>query len=163
MKTLFLSAALIIAAGSVLAQHAPKSTIVEPDAMTWTDSPVQPKGAKFAVLLGDPRKAGEIFVLRVEFPPNYRLPAHTHPYTGYSTVISGSYYYGEGDKLDMQQGRLLKAGTFYVEPANHAHYAWTTTEGAIVQTQGIGPAGTDYINPADDPRKSVGSTAQPPK
>jgi quercetin dioxygenase-like cupin family protein len=148
------------AAGLALAQGDTKSTIVEPDAVTWKESPSQPRGAQFAVLMGDPSKAGDLFVLRVQFPPNYRLPAHTHPYTGYSTVISGSYFYGEGEKLDMQKGRLLKAGTFYVEPANHAHYAWTSTEGAIVQTQGVGPAGTDYINPQDDPRKNAGSTGR---
>jgi hypothetical protein len=68
-------------------------------------------------------------------------------------VISGSIYLGEGDKLDTTKGQLFKAGTFYFNPAKHAHYGWTTNEEAIVQVQGIGPFGIDFINPADDPRK----------
>jgi hypothetical protein len=48
---------------------------------------------------------------------------------------------------------LFKAGTFYFNPAKSAHYGWTTKEGAIVQVQGVGPGGIDFVNPADDRRK----------
>ena len=47
----------------------------------------------------------------------------------------------------------LKAGSLWVYPAKHAHYAWTGNEGAILQVQFTSPGGIDYINPADDPRK----------
>jgi hypothetical protein len=68
-----------------------------------------------------------------------------------------------GDKLDVQKGEMLKAGTVFVNPTNHPHYVWTSNEETILQVQGIGPGGIDYINPADDPRKAMatGATGAP--
>jgi quercetin dioxygenase-like cupin family protein len=152
-RNLLVAVALIALTGPVLAQDAMKMTMVTPDALTWKDNPALPKGAQTAVVIGDPTKAGELFVTRTKFPPNYKVPAHTHPNAESVTVISGSLYLGEGDKLDTEKGKLLKAGTYFFNPAKHAHFGWTTNEETVVQGQGIGPAGIDYINPADDPRK----------
>jgi hypothetical protein len=69
-------------------------------------------------------------------------------------MISGTYGTGEGEKLE-KKGEMLKAGSLYTHPAKHPHYAWTGNEEAIVQIQYIGPAGIDYINPADDPRNKT--------
>ena len=44
---------------------------------------------------------------------------------------------------------MLEAGTLNVVPTKHA-LAWTGNEEVIVQVQFTGPAGIDYINPADD-------------
>lgn len=47
-----------------------------PDAIKWGDAPPSlPKGAKLAVLYGDPSKDG-LFVVRVKFPANYKVAAH---------------------------------------------------------------------------------------
>ena len=153
-KSLLLSFVLVSVVGPALAQDGMKMTFVTPDALMWKDNPALPKGAQTAVLAGDPTKAGEMFVTRKRFPPNYQVPAHTHPYTESVTVISGSVYLGEGEKLDTEKGTLLKAGSYVLNPAKHAHYGWTKNEEAVVQVQGIGPAAIDYINPADDPRKT---------
>jgi hypothetical protein len=48
---------------------------------------------------------------------------------------------------------LLKPGSLWVYPAKHPHYAWTGTDGGVLQVQYIGPGGIDYINPEDDPQK----------
>ena len=84
----------------------------------------------------EPTKAGETFVARTKFPPNYQVPAHTHPYTESVTIISGSVYLGEGEKLDTQKGTLLKAGSYFLNLPKHAHYGWTTDDGAVVQVPG---------------------------
>jgi quercetin dioxygenase-like cupin family protein len=152
MKTLLIVATLIALAGSAWAQDAMKVTQVKPDALTWKENPNIPKGAQVAVLLGDPTKAGEVVVQRVKLPANYHVPPHTHPYAETITVISGSVGFGMGETLD-KKGELVKAGSFYAQPAKHAHYVWTGTEEAIIQVQFTGPGGIDYINPADDPRK----------
>jgi quercetin dioxygenase-like cupin family protein len=76
MKKLFLTVAILAFAGSALAQDAMK--VVTPEALTWKDHPALPKGAQFAVLVGDRTKA-EVFVIRVKVPPNYQIPPHTHP------------------------------------------------------------------------------------
>jgi quercetin dioxygenase-like cupin family protein len=151
-KTIFLGA-LIALAGAALAQDAMKVITVTPDALTWKANPNLPKGGQVAVLLGDPTKAGDVIVQRVKFPPNYKVPPHTHPYAETITVISGSLGFGEGETFD-NKGEMLKPGTFLANSVRHAHYAWTGNEEAILQVQFVGPGGIDYINPADDPRKT---------
>ena len=69
-------------------------------------------------------------------------------------MISGTFGTGEGEKLE-KKSEMLKAGSLYTHPANHPHYAWTGNQEAIIQIQYLGPAGIDYINPADDPRKKT--------
>jgi quercetin dioxygenase-like cupin family protein len=151
MRKVLMLVGLIALAGSALAQDAMMGIVVKPDALTWQDSPALPKGAQFATIVGDPTKA-EMVVQRVKFPSNYQIPPHTHPFVEIATVISGTFGTGEGEKLE-KKGETLKAGSLYTHPAKHPHFAWTGNEEAIVQIQYIGPAGIDYLNPADDPRK----------
>jgi quercetin dioxygenase-like cupin family protein len=153
MKRLFIFAVLIAFASSALAQDVMKVTLVKPDALTWKDNPNLPKGAQSVTLLGDPTKAGQMVVNRTKLPPNYRVPPHTHPMAETVTVISGTVGFGMGEEFDDKKGEMVQAGAFFAQPAKHAHYVWTGSEGAILQVQFIGPGGIDYINPADDPRK----------
>jgi quercetin dioxygenase-like cupin family protein len=152
MKKFLLLVALTALAGSALAQDA--VTLVKPDGLTWKDHPALPKGAQFAVLVGDPTKTGGVVVQRVKLPANYQVPPHTHPYAETVTVISGSLGSGMGEKLE-KKGEMLKPGSLFALPAKHAHFVWTGNEEAIVQVQFVGPGGIDYINPADDPRKKT--------
>ena len=152
MKKLLFLVALMALAGSALAQDA--VTRVKPDELTWKDNPALPKGAQTAVLVGDPTKSGGVVVVRVKLPANYVVPPHTHPYAETATVISGSVGLGMGEKLE-KTGNMAKPGTLLALPAKHAHFVWTGNEEVIIQVQYIGPAGIDYINPADDPRKKT--------
>jgi quercetin dioxygenase-like cupin family protein len=129
-------------------------TRLMPDNLIWKNNPAFPKGVEIATLVGDPMKAGDVVVLRIKFPPNFQMPPHTHPYSEVVTVISGAVGSSHGEKFE-KNGELLKPGSLWVYPAKHAHYAWTGSEGGILQVQFIGPGGIDYINPADDPRKAV--------
>jgi quercetin dioxygenase-like cupin family protein len=154
MKKLTVAVAVIALAGSALAQDAMVPTAVTPDGLVWKDNPAIPKGAQTAILLGDPTKAGEVVVIRNRFPPHYVVPPHTHPYAETVTVISGSFGIAMGEKFE-KKGEMLKPGSLVANPKRHAHYAWTEDEGVVIQVQYIGPAGIDYINPADDPRKKT--------
>ena len=100
MKELLISAALIVFAGSASAQDAAK--LVKTDDVAWRDHPFL-RGAQIAVLVGDPRKT-EVVVQRIKFPPNFRLPPHTHPYAEVVTVISGSVGFGMGEQFDLAKG-----------------------------------------------------------
>jgi quercetin dioxygenase-like cupin family protein len=142
----------ILILGPVWAHDEINAIVTSPDALTWKDNPALPKGVQAAVVLGNPMKPGEMFVSRTKVPPNSGIPPHTHSFAESVTIISGSVYLGEGDKLDKQNGKLLRSGTYVFNPANHAHYVWTTNEEVIIQVQGIGPLDVHYINPADDPR-----------
>lgn len=119
--------------------------------MKWADEPLLPKGAKSALMVGDPSKAG-IFIVRLKFPPNYQIPAHTHPYAEVITILKGKLGNGMGQKFDAASGEVLNQSDSFVLPAGHAHYAWTTDEEAIVELIATGPWGISYINPDDDPR-----------
>jgi quercetin dioxygenase-like cupin family protein len=148
MKKLLFSAAVIALAGSALAQTAHK--VVRVEDVRWIDDSLF-KGAKTAILVGDPTKA-EVIVLRNKFPPHYRIPPHTHPYAEVVTVLTGSYGNNFGDKFE-PKGEMLKPGSLFVLPANHAHYTWTGDEETILQVQFVGPRDIHFVDPADDPRK----------
>ena len=66
MKKLLLLGALIASVGPVLAQDAMKATVVTPEALVWKDNPNIPKGGQVAILVGDPAKAGDVVVQRVQ-------------------------------------------------------------------------------------------------
>ena len=140
--------ALIIAlatglAGSVFvyAQGEPAGRIVLGQSdLKWVINPA-PAGAQTAVLFGDPTKPGP-YTMRVKFPPNTKNPPHTHPDNRQATVISGTWYFGHGDKLDLEKATKVVAGTFFTEPANAVHYNFTTSEEVIVQISGTGPTAT---------------------
>ena len=149
MNKLLISAALIAWAGPAMAQDAMK--VVRSDAVTWKEHPVF-KGAQTAVLIGDPSKA-ETIVQRVKFPPNYRIPPHTHPYAEVVTVMSGNFGNAMGEKFDTNKGEMLKVGSVFSLPGNHPHYVWTTNEETVVQIVFTGPGGIKFIDPADDPRQ----------
>lgn len=123
-----------------------------PDTVQWKDEPILPKGAKSALLVGDPSKAG-VFIVWLKFPRNYPIPPHTHPYAEVVTVLSGKLGNGMGEKFDKQNGEILNAGSSFVLPTGHTHYIWTTDEETIVELIATGPWDITYTNPKDDPRK----------
>jgi quercetin dioxygenase-like cupin family protein len=152
MRKLFLAAALLVLASPIAAQST--SSLKRPDQLIWTAHPALPKGAQVTYLLGDPSKAGDAVVYRIKYPASYKIPPHTHPGPEVVTVLSGSFAIGEGNTFDEHGGQMLPAGSFFAFPPKHAHFGWTGEQGAILQVQTVGPVGIDYVNPADDPRRS---------
>lgn len=127
------------------------AAIHRPDDLMWQDgAPSLPPGAKFAVLEGDPTKAGP-FVFRVKVPDGFKIPPHTHPKPERVTVISGTVNLGMGDKFDTTKTEALPAGTYGMWPPGMKHFVWVKGE-TVVQFHGEGPWTINYLNPADDPR-----------
>ena len=129
-------------------------TFITPTDIKWGDAPPSlPKGAKIAVLQGDPGKA-EPFVIRMLVPAGgYKIAPHWHTQDEQLTVISGMLYIGLGDKFSKRAARALPRGGFHFLPGKEHHYAFTTGR-TIVQISGNGPFDITYINPADDPQKA---------
>lgn len=161
MRRILTAAAILLAAGgSVYAEADQKidrmtvesMDVIKPDTLDWQDEPILPKGAKSALVVGDPNKAG-VFIAYLKFPPNYQVPPHTHPFAEVITVLSGKLGNGMGEKFDAQTGEILSAGSSFTLPADHAHYVWTTDEETIVVLVATGPWGITYTNPEEDPRK----------
>lgn len=120
------------------------------DALQWFDDPTLPKGAKVSPIAGDPSKPG-VFMVYVKLPPDYAIPAHTHPYAEVITVLKGSVGNGHGETFDRAKGEMLTAGSSFVLPAGHAHYLWNDEE-VVALLVAAGPWDIAYVDPRDDPR-----------
>ena len=125
---------------------------VSPDQLKWVAPPQLPKGAEIAVVAGTPSKEGP-YVIRLRAPSGLKIPAHSHPHDENVTVLSGTFHFGMGDKLDENKGEAIKAGGFVHASKGMNHYAWFGDD-TVVQLHGIGPTGITYVDPADDPRKT---------
>ena len=122
-------------------------------ALKWMDGPPGlPSGGKFAVVSGDPGKAGA-FTIQLKVPANYAVPAHHHPTDEHVTVLSGHTNYGMSDKLDKAKAKTLTAGHSVVMKAGMNHWVFTRGSGATLQVKGTGPFQIVYVDPKDDPRK----------
>ena len=125
--------------------------MVKPADLKWADVPSLPAGAKIAVIEGSMAEA-QPFTVRLRFPANYQIPAHSHPAIERVTVLSGMFHMGNGDKLDEGKAIALPTGSIAIMPAKANHFALTKEE-TVVQLHGTGPWGITYVNEADDPRK----------
>ena len=140
MKIRILSGLFVVAGLSLSAPLAAQPAGVQSgDQVRWSAAPpVLPPGAKIALLSGDPAREG-LFVIRLQFPPNYEIAAHSHPAAEYATVLAGSFALGHGDVLDRKKAKPMGAGGFAEMPAQHNHFAWSGAKGATIQVHMQGP------------------------
>ena len=109
-------------------------------------------GIQTVVLKGDPNQAG-VYTIMLRVPAHTQIAAHSHRDDRVATVISGTWHFGYGNKFDPAQLKTLPPGSFYTEPPGQNHFAETGDEAVVVQITGFGPSSTDYVDPAQDPRK----------
>jgi quercetin dioxygenase-like cupin family protein len=120
-------------------------------ALKWMDGPPGlPGGSKFAVVSGDPSKAGN-FTIQAKFPAGYAVPAHHHPTEERVAVLSGRVGYGMGDKLDKTKAKTLTAGHHVVMKAEMNHWVFARSP-TTIQVSGKGPFQITYVDSKDDPR-----------
>ena len=128
--------------------------IATPQEAQWGPAPpLLPPGAQIAVLAGDPTKPVP-YTVRLKFPANYAVPAHSHPTDEHVVVVSGALTFGMGTKLTKgaASNKTLGPGGFALMPENMNHFAYTTTQETTIVLYGTGPVEFKYVNPADDPR-----------
>jgi len=93
----FACLALAVAIAPALAQSA--HVLVPADKVQWGPAPpVLPAGAQISVLEGDPHEKGPV-TLRLKFPANYVIPAHSHPTDENVVVVSGAVTFGVGEAV----------------------------------------------------------------
>lgn len=102
------------------------------------------------LLKGDPALPG-LYTISIKVPRNTRIAAHTHRDDRTAVVVSGVWHFGYGPVANEAATRALSPGSFYTEPAEDAHFAWTGAEGATVYITGIGPSDTRYVSTIADP------------
>ena len=151
--TFVVAASVLPLTTAVAAEAMGDMTFINQGDVKWGDAPpVLPKGAKIAVLSGDPFKPGS-YVIRLKMPAGYKIAPHWHSQTENLTVISGAFNIGSGDTVDKAHAHLMNAGGFHYLPAKAHHYAYTNAA-TVLQIHGEGPFDITYINPDDDPQKA---------
>lgn len=102
------------------------------------------------VIHGDPSKPG-LYTILLKVAANTKIPAHLHPDDRMGTIISGTWYFGYGDKFDESKLKMLPVGSIYSEVKDQNHFAMTGDEPVIAEITGNGPSGVTYVNREDDP------------
>ena len=133
------------------AAHATEHLMQTLGEVQWGQAPpMLPAGAMISVLNGNPGGEG-LYSVRLKFPPNYAIPAHSHPKDEHVTILTGTLFMGMGGKLDTKSGKALPVGSFAITPAGENHYAYTKGE-VVILLHGMGPIDFKNVNPSDDPR-----------
>ena len=122
-------------------------TMVNADEVQWKEAPPILRGAQAAILYGDPTKEG-VFVMRLKFPANYRVPPHTHPVDEIVTVISGEFNIGMGREFDQAKTKPYAAGGLIAMPPGTEHFVYTDQE-TVIQISTKGPWALNFVNPND--------------
>lgn len=144
---------MAFAAGAAL-----EPILVNAKNIKWGAAPPDlPKGAKVAVLFGDPTATGP-FVMRLSLPSKYKVPFHWHTQAEQMTVISGTLYVASTETYDKKIAHAVKPGGFVIVPARAQKFAFTKGS-AVVEIHGDGPFDVKYTNPGDDPQ--MGAKGKP--
>lgn len=85
-------------------------------------------GGHTKVLFGDPSKA-RFYSILLFVPAHTTIQGHSHRDDRMATVVSGTWYFGYGDRFDAKSLKKLPPGSVYSEPA------LTTTSPAQARTQ----------------------------
>jgi quercetin dioxygenase-like cupin family protein len=128
--------------------------------IVWEPFPAFPTGARLAVLVGDPAEPGP-YVVRVKVPDGVRLMPHRHPEDRIYTVMSGVFYIGLGDRFDAARMEAFPPGSVVILPGDTSHFHFAKSGEYVTQVTAIGPLGLEYVDAADDPRKSRADAKRP--
>ena len=144
---------LVVTVSTLLVAGSASGLQAKSRGLKWMAGPPGlPAGATFAVVKGDPSKAGD-FTIRAKLPANYTVAPHSHPTDETVRVRSGGpLSYGMGDKVDTAAAGSLTKGYHVIMQAGMHHWA-ASAQPTEIEVSGKGPFAITYVNPADDPRK----------
>lgn len=145
----------IVALGTPAAAQEPVQTeadehiTVLPDELEWNAVESLPPGASAALIEGRLSER-EPFTLRLRFPANYEIPAHTHPTTERVTVLSGTLYLATGNELTRDNAVALPPGSVKIMPPGIKMWGYTGGEEVVIQLNGIGPWGMNFLDRGEE-------------
>ena len=134
------------------AQRVPADEIPWPDNSSRTEGTAMRSGLQTLIVVGNAKGSG-LYTIMFKLPANTKIPPHSHPDVRSCFVLSGTWYFAYGDTRNESQLKALPAGSHYTEPAGANHFAETRDEPVVAECTALGPTGTTFVNPADDPRK----------
>jgi quercetin dioxygenase-like cupin family protein len=132
----------------------PDRLSARPADLLWRDQPALPKGAQFAVLLGDPSKPGR-YVFRLKVPSGHRVMPHVHPEERVYTVLSGTFHLGFGETFSEDGLEAYPEGSVILVRAGRHHFQSAPSGEYLLQIEGVGPTSVVYVTPSDDPRTAA--------
>lgn len=133
---------------SAEAATAPPVAVLAPGDIRYVEDAKVP-GVGVAVVAGDPRTG--YYTLRVRFAAGVKVPAHAHPDDRTVTVLSGTYYFGVGNRYDERGLAAHGPGTVIVVPRGVAHYAAAGEDEVVLQETGPGPTANTILESAPAP------------
>jgi hypothetical protein len=137
---------------AVLITGSPAQSRTHHSALKWMDGPPGlPSGSRFAVVSGNPTKAG-MFTIQARLPADYAVPPHWHPGNEKVKVLSGKLHYGMTGKLDMASAKTLNPRHWVTMKAKMNHWVHAPVA-TTIEVTGTGPFAITYVDPKDDPRK----------
>lgn len=150
----FALAALLVAAPLSLAAtpyNGDGYTMVTPSDLEWGPVGSMAPGAQISVIEGDLAQEGP-FTMRLRLPADYLIAPHIHPAYERVTVLSGTFHFAHGEKVDRDKASALPEGSVAIMSPGDPMFGYTEEE-VVIQLHGTGPWGIEYLDPDDDPRK----------
>ena len=146
--------ALAAVLGSVTVAQAaeldPKAVQIKtPDQFKWRNPSMQ--APNNAVLLGDARESGGLYVHINSFVPGNFGEAHYHPNDRYVLVVDGAPWRGTGNVVDPAHATRVPKGTFMIEEAGKVHWDGTKDEGGAYFVIEVPPAGRTPVSKEQGP------------
>ena len=147
----------VIPACALVATSKLKAQRLTPSEFPWSQnianrpgSGMQP-GLDTVFVAGDGTKH-ELYSIVFKIPAHTAIQPHSHPDDRLCFVLSGNWYFAYGSKRDESKFKVLPPGSNYNEPANMIHFTGTKDDNVLLECTAVGPTGTTFVNPADDPR-----------
>ncbi len=119
--------------------------IILSDEIKWKTSEQKNYSIETFNLLGNPSE-NEIYVQLVKIPAQTKLLPHFHPDNRTVYVAEGEFFYCYENLFDETKAKKITKGSFFTEPANQPHFAFTKENYVILYVNGIGPTKTTFIN-----------------
>lgn len=109
-------------------------------------------GPQAQMMIEEKKEDTDVYQIRVKLPDGFKIPPHWFENKVRLDVLSGVFYLGSGDKIDMEMTQEIKAGGYKTLPPEIHHYG--VVEGpTIIKLTTSAPWSVNYVNPEDDPRK----------
>jgi quercetin dioxygenase-like cupin family protein len=113
--------------------------VLTPDQFKWRD-PTDRATTNQVTLLGDPNKAGGLYIYINKFKPGRFGNPHYHPNDRFITVVDGASWHGTGTVVDPEHAHRVTKGTFMIDHASKVHWGGNKEEGGSYLIAGIGPS-----------------------
>src|SRR5438094_8531430 len=110
MRAVGLSACFMLSIAPAMHSQAAPAPAAKPAGLHWGPAPaVFPKGAKMAVVSGDPSKAAP-FTAELSMPNGHKIPPHFHPTDETVEDKKGTLIRGMGATYDAASANTIKDG-----------------------------------------------------